>query len=93
MSKHRELTPRRRGAYSPETEPTAGAAAVGWGRPERESRTPVNMGNQPHRDNGEGVVVRPLPYPLEGSLIQHLDSTEITEQPDSRRGSRVPFSL
>ena len=27
-----------------------------WGRPERESRTPVNTGNRPRRDNGEGVV-------------------------------------
>ena len=25
-----------------------------WGRPVRERRTPVNVGNQPHRDNGEG---------------------------------------
>jgi hypothetical protein len=37
------------------------------GRPVRESRTPVNMGNQPHRDNGEavvGIIHRPLLYPL-----------------------------
>ena len=27
-----------------------------WGRPVRERRTPANMGNQPHRDNGEGVA-------------------------------------
>ena len=26
------------------------------GRPVRETRTPVNMGNQPHRDNGEVEV-------------------------------------
>ena len=32
------------------------------GRPVRESRTPVNMGNQPHCDNGEGVATAtPLP--------------------------------
>ena len=37
---------------------------AGRGRPERESRTPVNMGNEPHRDNGEGVAATPLPYPL-----------------------------
>ena len=35
-----------------------------WGRPERETRTPVNMGNQPHRDNGEGVAFGPPLYPL-----------------------------
>jgi hypothetical protein len=35
-----------------------------WGRPERESRTPVNIVNQHYRDNGEGVAGRPLPYPL-----------------------------
>ncbi len=27
-----------------------------WGRPVRERRTPVNVGNQPHRDNGEGLA-------------------------------------
>ena len=27
-----------------------------WGRPARQIRTPVNMGNRPHRDNGEAVV-------------------------------------
>ena len=27
-----------------------------WGRPERENRTPVNIGNQLYRDNGEGVA-------------------------------------
>ena len=33
------------------------------GRPERESRTPVNIANGRYRDNGEGVASRPLPYP------------------------------
>ena len=33
-------------------------------RPVRESRTPGNMRNQPHCDNGEGVELHPLPYPL-----------------------------
>ena len=33
-------------------------------RPVRESRMPVNMRNQPHCDNGEGVDLHPLPYPL-----------------------------
>lgn len=32
-------------------------------RPVRESRTLVNMRNQPHCDNGEGVAM-PRPYPL-----------------------------
>ena len=32
-------------------------------RPVRESRTLVNMRNQPHGDNGEGVAM-PRPYPL-----------------------------
>ena len=27
-----------------------------WGRQVREKRTPVNVGNQPHRDNGEGLA-------------------------------------
>jgi hypothetical protein len=30
---------------------------------ETKGRTPVNVGNRPHRDNGEGEVA-PLPYPL-----------------------------
>ena len=34
------------------------------GRPESETDTPVNIGNGPYRDNGEGVAARPLPYPL-----------------------------
>jgi hypothetical protein len=28
-----------------------------WGRPERESRTPVNIGNGLYCDNGEGVAL------------------------------------
>ena len=39
---------------------------AGWGRPELESYTPVNIGNRPYRDNGEGVAPTPLPYPLTG---------------------------
>ena len=36
------------------------------GRPVRESRTPVNTGNQPCRDEGETEAgnPQPLPYPL-----------------------------
>jgi hypothetical protein len=29
---------------------------VWWGRPERESRTPVNIANRRYGDNGEGVA-------------------------------------
>ena len=39
------------------------------GRPESESDTPVNIGNGPYRDNGEGVAATPLPYPLEWSSV------------------------
>ena len=38
---------------------------AGGGRPESEIDTPVNIGNRPYRDNGEGVAPTPLPYPLE----------------------------
>ena len=34
------------------------------GRPVTERVTLVNMGNQPHRDNGEGLAATPAPYPL-----------------------------
>ena len=39
------------------------------GSPEPERGTPVNMENRLHRDNGEGVALRPLPYPLRGEGI------------------------
>jgi len=39
------------------------------GRPERESRTPVNIEKELYRDNGEGVASAPLPYPLERSPV------------------------
>jgi hypothetical protein len=38
---------------------------AGGGRPELEINTPVNIGNGPYCDNGEGVAATPLPYPLE----------------------------
>src|SRR5438445_23118 len=70
--------------------PTGGAisvrhrsAAVGarsrGGRPERARRTPVNMGNQPHRDNGEGVASRPLPYPLSSGHAPNLPFQEMSD--------------
>jgi hypothetical protein len=41
-----------------------GGTVIGGGRPESEIDTPVNIGNRPYRDNGEGVAATPLPYPL-----------------------------
>ena len=41
-----------------------------WGRPERERRTPVNMRNRPHCDNGEEVAFEPLPYPLPRCTVE-----------------------
>lgn len=64
MTKERTLDSSQDGALSVRKERPAGVAAERWGRPVRESRTPVNMGNRPHCDNGEGVVTEPLPYPL-----------------------------
>ncbi len=42
-----------------------GANVIGGGRPESAIDTPVNIGNRPYGDNGEGVAETPLPYPLE----------------------------
>ena len=44
-----------------------GGTVTRRGRPESETDTPVNIGNGPYRDNGEGVAETPLPYPLETS--------------------------
>ena len=41
-----------------------GDAIASGGRPESETDTPVNIGNGPYRDNGEGVAGAPPPYPL-----------------------------
>ena len=51
------------GVHSVPTERTLAAANVCGGRPEPERGTPVNMENELHRDNGEGVAATPLPYP------------------------------
>ena len=66
MTKERALDSSQDGALSVRQERPAGIAAERWGRPVRESRTPVNMGNRPHCDNGEGEASNPwpLPYPL-----------------------------
>ncbi len=56
--------PHGRSSLCPETERKAAGAADRRGCPERESRTPVHRGNQPYRDNGEGVAATaatPLP--------------------------------
>ena len=54
-------------AMSKNIEPTPRKGPSLWGRPERERRTPGNIGNQPYCDNGEGVAAWPLPYPLKCS--------------------------
>ena len=51
------------GSLCPKTESAARPCRI-WGRPESEIGTPVNIGNGPYRDNGEGVAATPLPYPL-----------------------------
>ena len=43
---------------------TPGKGPTLWGRPERERRTPENIGDKPYCENGEGVANAPLPYPL-----------------------------
>jgi len=43
------------------------------GRPELESDTPVNIGNGPYRDNGEGVAATPLSYPPEPQSVSGPD--------------------
>ena len=50
------------GSLCPNGATTSGAGHRG-GRPVPERGTPVNMENRLHRDNGEGVVATPLPYP------------------------------
>jgi hypothetical protein len=53
----------------------------------REIRTPVNMGNQPHRDNGEavvGIIHRPLLYPLREPQGSRTKSSE-TKGSDNKR--------
>jgi hypothetical protein len=45
-----------------------GDAIASGGRPESETDTPVNIGNGPYCDNGEGVAARPLPYPLNDAV-------------------------
>ena len=42
------------------------------GSPGVETYTPVNIGNRPYRDNGEGVAARPLPYPLRETPLASL---------------------
>src|SRR5437867_6819227 len=52
------------GSLCPKSEPATRQIVAGWGRPESEIDTPVNIGNGPYRDNGEGAAPMPLPYPL-----------------------------
>lgn len=63
MPKNARLIPRREGFT---LSIIRGVEAAGYrlsgGRPERATRTPVNIGNRPYRDNGEGVGF-PTPLP------------------------------
>ena len=54
------------GSLCPTSESAAQVSDAEGGRPESETDTPVNIGNGPYRDNGEGVAATPLPYPLRG---------------------------
>ena len=49
-------------------------ATFAWGRPERENRTPANIAKRRYCDNGEGVVSRPLPYPLGKASVSERDA-------------------
>src|SRR6185436_19999363 len=61
------------------------------GRPVTEIVTPVNMGNQPHCDNGEGVApASPLPSGLKrwhttifGSVVRFTDYDFFSPDPSS----------
>jgi hypothetical protein len=55
-----------------------GDAIASGGRPESETDTPVNIGNGPYRDNGDGVAAATPPYPLRcpvGAEPLHCGST------------------
>src|SRR6185436_1716465 len=52
------------------------------GRPVTEIVTPVNMGNQPHCDNGEGVApASPLPSRLNAEAIMNQRQTVSFSRP------------
>src|SRR5271157_2657967 len=71
MSKNAEPTPQG-GVHSVQNWNRRGGNHADWGRPELESYTPVNIGNGPYRDNGEGVAATPLPYPLEDACFREV---------------------
>src|SRR6266545_903027 len=57
------------------------------GRPVTETVTPVNVGNQPHCDNGEGVATAsPLPSRLKTASIWRLQF-----QPSASRTRILPL--
>lgn len=63
------------------------------GRPVTATVTLVNMGNQPHRDNGEGLAATPAPYPLtEAFAVQHVSAAPsgLLLVPDRTGGSAAP---
>ena len=54
----------------------------------KEIFTPVNVGNRPHRDNGEGEAgIPPLPYPLRHVGCDHAMLQAAAVAPE---GSRAP---
>ena len=55
MSKNAGWTPMG-GSLCPTAERVSRVLGARRGRPERAIRTPVNIGNGPYRDNGEGVA-------------------------------------
>src|SRR6266540_6507456 len=59
------------------------------GRPVTETVTPVNVGNQPHCDNGEGVATAsPLPSRLKTASIWRLPF-----QPSATRTTILPLLI
>jgi hypothetical protein len=60
-------------------------------RPVRESRMPENMRKQPHRGNGEGVDLHPLPYPLIIHDRQCFSALSGERTPSQYR-ARLPWS-
>src|SRR5690349_3978909 len=70
MSKNRVRTPQWEGFTLSKFGAVAKAFGVGWGRPERETRTRVNIENRLYGDKGGGGAAGPLPYPLEGGACR-----------------------
>ncbi len=63
-------------------------ASSDGGRPERKRCTPVNMGNRPHCDNGEGGGFHATPLPSACPALARTFTTKL-----SRVGSPIPSSV